>query len=90
MKIIGVGELEALVRKTFPGKDRFCANAELGLQARRAPIVSFVHGGPDPFLDRYFEAWLAGSKIFVPVYQILNRLCRAGALAPGSYAVAQR
>jgi hypothetical protein len=28
--------------------------------------------------------------MFVPLYQLLNRLCRAGALAPGSYAVTQR
>jgi hypothetical protein len=52
--------------------------------------VSFVHGGPDPFLDRHFDAWLDGATMFVPVYQLLNRLCRAGALAPGSYAVTQR
>jgi hypothetical protein len=90
MNVIGVRELEGLVRKTFPGKDRFCADAELGSQTRRSPVVSFVHGGPDPFLDRHFDAWLDGSPMFVPVYQLLNRLCRAGALAPGNYAVTQR
>ena len=31
---------------------------------------------------------LTGSLI--PVYQLLNRLCRAGALAPGTYAITQR
>jgi hypothetical protein len=87
MKVIGTHELEHLVRKTFPAKRRFSAAAELGPQAVRAPVVSFVHGGPDPFLDRQFDAWLDGSPTFVPLYQVLNRLCRAGALAPGDYAV---
>jgi hypothetical protein len=90
MKVIGVSELEGLVRNTFPGKHLFSAAAELGPQTRRAPVVSFVHGGPDPFLDRHFDAWLEGSPMFVPIYQLLNRLCRAGALAPGNYAVTQR
>jgi hypothetical protein len=90
MNVIGMSELERLVRRTFPGKGHFSADAELGSQTRRAPVVSFVHGGPDPFLDRHFDAWLDGSPMFVPVYQLLNRLCRAGALPPGSYAVTQR
>lgn len=87
MKVIGTRELEHLVRATFPAKGSFSAAAELGPQARRAPLVTFVHGGADPFLDRQFDAWLDGSPTFVPVYQVLNRLCRAGALPPGNYAV---
>jgi hypothetical protein len=90
MRIIGLRELERLVRETFPAKGIFSAEAELGGHVRRAPVVSFVHGGPDPYLDRQFDDWLAGSPIFVPIYQLLNRLCRAGALAPGTYAVTQR
>jgi hypothetical protein len=90
MKIIGLRELERLVRETFPAKQVFSADAELGGHVSRAPVVSFVHGGPDPFLDRQFDAWLGGSPIFVPVYQLLNRLCRAGALAPGTYAITGR
>jgi hypothetical protein len=90
MKIIGMRELERLVRDTFPAKGVFSAESELGLHGSRAPVVSFVHGGSDPFLDRQFDAWLAGSPIFVTLYQLLNRLCRAGALAPGDYAVTRR
>jgi hypothetical protein len=52
--------------------------------------VAFVHGGCDPFLDRQFEAWLYGTATFVAVHQLLNRLCRAGALVPGDYAVTRR
>ncbi len=89
MRIVGVQELEQLVRKTFPEKGAFSAAAELGARSQRWPIVTFVHGGPDPFLDRQFDGWLVGSTAFVPVYQLLNRLCRAGALAPGNYAVKQ-
>jgi hypothetical protein len=87
MKVLETRELERLVRDTFPAKERFSAAAELGLDRRRAPLIAFVHGGPDPYLDREFDAWLGGSPTFVPVYQLLNRLCRAGALAPGNYAV---
>jgi hypothetical protein len=83
-------ELERLVRETFPAKRVFSAESELGQHVSRAPVISFVHGGLDPFLDRQFDAWLDGSPIFVPLYQLLNRLCRAGALAPGTYAVSQR
>ena len=42
------------------------------------------------YIAEEFDAWLGGSPIFVPVYQLLNRLCRAGALAPGTYAVTGR
>ena len=84
MQVIDSVELERLVRTTFPQKRLFSADAELGL-AR--PVVAFVHGGGDPLLDRHFEAWLHGSAGFVAVYQLLNRLCRAGALKPGDYAV---
>jgi hypothetical protein len=90
MRVIGMRELEGLVRETFPAKRLFSAESELGAHVHRAPITGFVHGGPDPFLDRQFDAWLEGSPIFVPAYQLLNRLCRAGALAPGNYAVTRR
>ena len=90
MKVMGIRELERLVRETFPAKGVFSAESELGPHVNRAPVISFVHGGPDPFLDQQFDAWLDGSAIFVPLYQLLNRLCRAGALAPGTYAVTQR
>ena len=90
MKVIEARELERLVRATFPAKQLFSAVRELGLSARRPPIVAFVHGGADPFLDRQFDAWLDGSPTFVPLYQLLNRLCRAGALSPGDYAVTQQ
>jgi hypothetical protein len=90
MKVIEMRELERLVRETFPAKGVFSAESELGLHVSRAPVIGFVHGGPDPFLDRQFDAWLNGSPIFVTIYQLLNRLCRAGALAPGDYAVTRR
>ena len=89
MKVIEPRELERLVRETFPAKRLFSAASELGLKAGRS-VVTFVHGGPDPFLDRHFDAWLEGSPTFVAVYQLLNRLCRAGALAPGDYAITAR
>ena len=89
MKVIEPRELERLVRETFPAKRLFSAASELGLKAGRS-VVTFVHGGPDPFLDRQFDAWLEGSPTFVAVYQLLNRLCRAGALAPGDYAITKR
>jgi hypothetical protein len=90
MQVIDAGELERLVRDTFPAKARFSAVAELGLEATSRPAVAFVHGGCDPFLDRHFDAWLEGSAAFVAVHQLLNRLCRVGALAPGRYAVLRR
>ena len=62
MKIIGIRELEHLVRETFPAKGIFSAESELGLHGSRAPVVSFVHGGPDPFLDRQIDAWLAARR----------------------------
>jgi len=88
--LLDAAELEHLVRKTFPQKVRFSAEADLGIGAGSRPSVAFVHGGCDPFLDRQFEAWLAGSAAFVAVHQVLNRLCRAGALAPGDWAVTRR
>jgi hypothetical protein len=90
MKVLEALELEQLVRKTFPGKQLFSAMSELGLSAGRPPVVAFVHGGPDPFLDSQFDAWLEGSPTFVTPYQLLNRLCRAGAIAPGDYALTKR
>jgi hypothetical protein len=87
MPVIGTSELEHLVRETFPGKAHFSAEAELGVNLRRRPVVTFVHGGSDPFLDRPFEQWLRGAPVFVSAQQLLNRLCRAGALAPGRYSL---
>jgi len=87
MQIIRTAELERLVRATFPEKLQFSAEAELGGDTHRRPIVTFVHGGADPFLDRQFEDWLRGAPVFVAAHQVLNRLCRAGALAPGEYAL---
>ncbi len=87
MKVLEPRELEQLVHQTFPAKRLFSAKAEFGSATNRRPFVSFVHGGADPFLDRQFDAWLEGLTAFVPLYQLLNRLCRAGALLPGHYAV---
>lgn len=89
MNVIETRELERLVRETFPAKRQFCAETELGMNAWRSPVVAFVHGGPDPFLDRQFEAWLRGVQRFVAVHQILNGLCRAGVLPPGEYGIAR-
>jgi hypothetical protein len=87
MQIIRASDLEHLIRETFPEKLQFSAEAELGVDLHRRPVVTFVHGGPDPFLDRQFEDWLQGATVFVAAHQLLNRLCRAGALAPGQYAL---
>jgi hypothetical protein len=84
MNVLRTQELEQIVRKVFPTKDVFCVDAE---QRRHLPVVVFVHGGPDPFLDREFEAWLGGAPKFVQLYPLLNRLCRDGALPPGEYAI---
>jgi hypothetical protein len=89
MRIIEARELEHLVRETFPARRLFSAASELGLKAGRS-VVTFVHGGPDPFLDHAFDAWLGGTSKFVALYPLLNRLCRAGALAPGNYAITTR
>jgi hypothetical protein len=89
VNLLEASELERLVRETFPQKERFSAEADLGLRSG-SPAVAFVHGGADPFLDRQFEAWLGGSEAFVAAHQVLNRLCRAGALAPGDYAITRR
>ena len=51
------------------------------------PAVAFVHGGPDPYLDRQLDDWLEGGPKFIGLYPLLNRLCRTGALPPGDYAV---
>jgi hypothetical protein len=87
MQVIDTRELERLVRRTFPEKRHFSADKELGPDAHRWPVVTFVHSGTDVFLDRQFDDWLRGSPIFVSVHQLLNRLCRAGVLSPGEYAV---
>jgi len=87
MRVIGANELEFMVRRTFPGKARFSVDADLGLTSNRLPAIAFVHGGPDPFLDRHVDAWLEGVSTYVQLYSLLNRLCRDGALAPGEYAI---
>ena len=87
MNIVSSDELERMVRTTFPSRNHFSAEAELELATRPTPAVAKVHGGPDPYLDRQFEAWLAGTARYVSVYELLNRLCRAGTLPPGDYAV---
>lgn len=89
MNILDEREIERLVGETFPRRSAFSAVADLGVNAAR-PVVAFVHGGPDPFLDRQFDAWLDGSPVFVSAYQLLNRLCRAGVLPPGDYALTRR
>lgn len=90
MRILGTFELERLVREAFPAKQSFSAEAELCSAAKRLPVVTFVHGGADPFLDRQFDAWLEGKPTYVALHQVLNRLCRLGALLPGEYAVTGR
>jgi hypothetical protein len=90
MQILGIPELEQLVRRSFPAKRLFSAAAELGVTSNRLPVVTFVHGGPDPFLDRHFDAWLEGKAIYVALHQLLNRLCQQGNLLPGEYAVTHR
>ena len=87
MNILRTRELEQIVRKLFPAKARFSADAELGLERSQLPVVTFVHGGTDPFLDRQLDEWLEGAPTFVQLYPLLNRLCRHGALAPGEYAI---
>lgn len=89
MRILDDTEIERLVREAFPERRAFSAGTDLGVSSTR-PVVAFVHGGPDPCLDRQFEAWLEGSPTYVSAYQLLNRLCRAGALPPGDYAVTHR
>jgi hypothetical protein len=87
MKVLVASELERLVRRTFPAKPGFAVGRDLGLTPNRLPAVTFIHGGPDPYLDRDVDEWLEGRPKFVGLYPLLNRLCRAGALAPGAYAV---
>ena len=87
MNVLNTQELDRLVRASFPVKERFSAESDLGLNRQRLPAMAFVHGGPDPYLDRPLDAWLQGRARFVSLYALLNRLCRAGALVPGEYAV---
>ena len=88
MKVLEANELECLVRHTFPAKPRFSVQADLGLTPARMPATAFVHGGPDPYLDRQLDDWMSGALSFVGLYPLLNRLCTSGALPPGDYAVA--
>lgn len=71
----------------FPARTGFSVRGDLGLAPNRMPATAFVHGGPDPYLDREIDDWLEGGIRFVGLYPLLNRLCRAGAIAPGAYAV---
>lgn len=87
MYVISTRDLERLVQLSFPAKNRFSAESDLGLAGARLPAVAFVHGGPDPYLDRPVDAWLQNGSAFVSLYALLNRLCRTGALVPGEYAV---
>jgi len=87
MRVLAANELERMVQRVFPAKARFSVRADLGLTSSRLPAVTFVHGGPDPFLDRQVDAWLEGAPTYVQLYPLLNRLCRDGALAPGEYAI---
>jgi hypothetical protein len=87
MRVMAANELERMVRRTFPAKAQFSVHADLGLTANRLPAITFVHGGPDPFLDREVDAWLAGAPTYMQLYPLMNRLCRDGALAPGEYAI---
>jgi hypothetical protein len=89
MTVIPAAELESIVRRAFPAKTGFALERDLGLTPARLPALAFVHGGPDPFLDRQIDAWLDGASAFAQLYPLLNRLCRDGALAPGEYAVAR-
>jgi hypothetical protein len=84
MTVIQTRELERLVRQTFPQKGFFSARAELDGSIPWL-FVGFIHGGADPYLDQHFDAWVGGSPTFVSAYQVMNGLCRAGALAPGEY-----
>jgi hypothetical protein len=86
MMIIRPHDLERLVRATFPQKAAFCVATELAATHSR-PLVGFVHGGADPHLDPHFDAWLTGAPRFVSAFELLNRLCLAGALPPGEYAL---
>ena len=87
MHVIDTPELERLVRTNFPAKEGFSAESDLGLDRAHLPAIAFVHGGPDPYLDRSLDAWLTGGSVFASLYPLLNRLCRVGALVPGEYAV---
>lgn len=87
MRVLDADELERLVRGTFPHEAGFSLQDELGLEPSRLPALAFVHGGPDPLLDRDVDGWLRGARAFVGLYRLLNRLCSAGALPPGDYAV---
>jgi hypothetical protein len=87
MKILKTNELERLVRGAFPAKTGFTAGADLGLAPARMPATALVHGGPDPYLDRERADWLAGGAAYIGLYPLLNRLCRAGAIAPGACAI---
>jgi len=87
MKVLKTSELERLVRGTFPAKTSFSVQSDLGLTPSRMPATAFVHGGPDPYLDRQLDDWLHGGPRYIGLYPLLNWLCRTGALPPGDYAV---
>src|SRR4030095_6715764 len=85
MKVIGLRELEGLVRKTFPARGVFSAESELGLHASRPPVVGFVHGGADPLPHPPVCRRPSGSAPFVsgsppPAPPLPRRRPRAGRL----------
>ena len=86
MRVLEANELERLVRCTFPAKPGFAVGPDLGLTPN-ASGGGVIDGGPDPYLDRELDDWLEGGLKYVGLYPLLNRLCRSGALAPGTYAV---
>jgi hypothetical protein len=89
MRVLAANELERLVRGTFPAKPAFSVRSDLGLTPERLPAMTFVHGGPDPYLDSQVDGWLQGAHAFVGLYPLLNRLCSTGVLPPGEYALAR-
>ena len=58
MRVLEANELERLVRRTFPAKRGFAVGPDLGLAPNRLPAIAFIHGGPDPYLDRELDDWL--------------------------------
>ena len=65
MRVLEANELERLVRRAFPAKPGFAVGPDLGLTPNRLPAVAFIHGGPDPYLDRELDDWLGGGLKFV-------------------------
>jgi hypothetical protein len=79
MQVLEANELERLVQRTFPAKRGFAVGPDLGLTPNRLPAVAFIHGGPDPYLDRQLDDWLAGGRKFVG---LCSTGCAARARSP--------